>query len=86
MTTVAHALRRKTGQEFMDEAIEAHRKLLEEKLTEVLDKHSLKLSDEGVELLIKSPDDNPLGIIYELRKNGAIIETFGYELDLTMQV
>jgi hypothetical protein len=69
---------------------EAHGRLLEEKLTEVLDSRGLKLGLDGVELLILNPPDNPetntVMIVYEIRKNGVMLDTFGWEMDLTAPI
>jgi hypothetical protein len=54
----------------------------------VLDRHSLKLGEDGVEVLSKilNNDGPEISIVYELRKNDVMVETFGFTLDLTQPV
>lgn len=86
--SIIEAVQRKDGQELMQEIINAQCSLFEAKLTEVLDRHSLNLGADGVEVLSKilNNDGPEISIVYELRKNGVMVETFGFTLDLTQSV
>jgi hypothetical protein len=88
MSSIIQAVQRKDGNELMQEIINAQCALFEAKLVEVLDRHSLKLGEDGVEVLSKilNNDGPEISIVYELRKNDVMVETFGFTLDLTQPV
>jgi hypothetical protein len=69
---------------------DAHAQLLEAKLEEVLSERGLKLGVDGVDLIVITPPDDPqsrsIHIIYEIRKNGVMLDTFGWEIDLTSPI
>jgi hypothetical protein len=83
--SLVESLQRKDGAELMKEIIDAQCIMFEDKLREVLDRHSLKLGEDGVECLSKilRTDTPEISIVYELRKNNVMVETFGFTLDLT---
>lgn len=86
--SLIESLKHKDGKELMHEIIESQCQLFEMKLTEVLERHSLKLGEDGVEVFSKILETKgpEISIVYELRKHGVMVETFGFTLDLTAPV
>lgn len=86
MTQIMQALTQRGGQEIIAELLESQAALVESTLKDVLDKHSLKLNDPSVTFDMSLQTDPDIAVIYTLRKDGLVIDTFGWTLDLTADV
>jgi hypothetical protein len=86
MSSILGELKR-NPQEMFEEMANSHAQLLEAKLEEILSERGLKLGVDGVDLVVITPPDDPqsrsIHVIYEIRKNGVMLDTFGWEIDLT---
>lgn len=70
------------GKQMMEELVEEHRRFVEEKLISLLNLHNISLDQEGVEFKMINKKLGEGKLMYQLSKDGVVLETFGAELDL----
>jgi hypothetical protein len=64
---------------FADKAQE-HADLVEHEVERILNAKGIALDEKGIKLEQVIPEDNPLQFIYHVKKDGVILDTFGFEM------
>jgi hypothetical protein len=83
---MSHVKMLNPGMEFFMPKIDEHAAIVEREIEKILNDNGVALDEPGIELMQIIPESNPLQFIYQVKRNGISIGTFGLEMDMEQGV